>query len=259
MRYFPGFDIAQYYSRDASEAFKKYIFKNVMISFFYAKKVGLARLEEVFNFFADNGTEIYLDSGAFSWMVAQGKGKNINIDLDEYTISYAKFINKHRQRISKFFELDIQSVVGEEEYKRLRALLTEHAGCEPALVWHVFDPISKFEEYCNHVIETGERFLAIGGVASARLTGSREVVRLLRELVLYARTRGIKVHGLGITSRISRYIDFDSVDSFTYIRPITDNMAFEGDRGLVSTYGYKNAWMMCVARAKLEQLMYETF
>ena len=164
---------------------------------------------------------------------------------------YAAFIKKYRKYFTHFFELDIQSVVGEKEYARLRDKLIKLVGEEPTLVWHIFDPIQKFADYCQHVGPGG--FFAIGGVAGSGLTNCHDVARLMRELVWYARARDVHIHGLGITSKLARYIDFDSVDSFTYIKPVTSVPEF------IRAYGYNRGHMISCAVAKLNQLIWDTF
>ena len=67
-----------------------------------------------------NAKDFLLDSGAFSFMEGAAA-----VDWDEYVERYASFIK--RNRVEKFFELDIDSVVGYEEVLRLRAKLEE--GC----------------------------------------------------------------------------------------------------------------------------------
>lgn len=62
--------------------------------------------------------DFLLDSGAFSFM--QGKGA---VDWDQYTEEYAEWINRYG--ITKFFELDIDSLVGIKEVERLVADIVE--------------------------------------------------------------------------------------------------------------------------------------
>lgn len=252
MKYYAGMDIVKLHSSVAGDAFKKYKFKYSMSSYFYFSKMNPQRVEEALEMYSGPGQEILLDSGAFSMMMAHKRGKlKKDLDLDAYVENYAAFIKKYRKCFAHFFELDIQSVVGEAEYQRLRDKLTSLVGEEPTLVWHIFDPIPKFAEYCEKVGPGG--FFAIGGVAGSGLTACKDVARLMRELVWYARARDVHIHGLGITSKLARYIDFDSVDSFTYIKPVTSCKDF------IQAYGYERGHMIACAVAKLNQLLWDTF
>lgn len=254
MKYYAGLDIGKLHASCAAEAFRKYKFKYCLVSFYYLSKASPERIEEALELYSgpEPGQEILLDSGAFSMMMAHKKGKlKSEFNLDKYVEDYAAFIKKYRKYFTHFFELDIQSVVGEKEYARLRDKLIKLVGEEPTLVWHIFDPIQKFADYCQHVGPGG--FFAIGGVAGSGLTNCHDVARLMRELVWYARARDVHIHGLGITSKLARYIDFDSVDSFTYIKPVTSVPEF------IRAYGYYRGHMISNAVAKLNQLIWDTF
>lgn len=252
MKYFAGMDVGKIHSTVGREAFRKYRFKYTLGSFYYLSRLSPERVQEVLDMYYGPGQEILLDSGAFSMMMAARKGRlKKEFDLDAYVEAYAAFVKKYRKYFTHFFELDIQSVVGEKEYQRLRDKLVGLVGEEPTLVWHIFDPIPKFAEYCEKVGPGG--FIAIGGVAGSGLTNCRDVARLMRQLVWYARARDVHVHGLGITSKLARYIDFDSVDSFTYIKPITTVPEF------IQAYGYERGHRIACAVAKLNQLIWDTF
>jgi hypothetical protein len=254
MKYYAGLDIGKLHATVSKEAFRKHKFKYVLVSFYYLSKASPERIQEALDLYSgpEPGQEILLDSGAFSMMMAAKKGKlKYEFNLDAYVEAYGQFIRKYRKYFTHFFELDIQSVVGEKEYERLRKKLIDIVGEEPTLVWHIFDPIQKFADYCEKVGPGG--FFAIGGVAGSGLTNCRDVARLMRELVWYARARDVHIHGLGITSKLARYIDFDSVDSFTYIKPVTSVPEF------IHAYGYHRGHMISCAVAKLNQLIWDTF
>ena len=59
-----------------------------------------------------------LDSGAFTFIVGD-KSKQVN--WDEYVDQYAAFVKKHNVR--RYFELDIDVIVGYDRVKQLRARL----------------------------------------------------------------------------------------------------------------------------------------
>ena len=82
----------------------------ILESFFYADKL----TEKFLPYFGD----FLLDSGAFTFMMGN-HGKQII--WEDYVDRYADFIN--RNHIQKFFELDIDSLVGYERVKVLRSRL----------------------------------------------------------------------------------------------------------------------------------------
>lgn len=165
----------------------------ILESFFYAD----ADTERLLPFFGD----FLLDSGAFTFMSGNG-GKQ---SWGEYVERYADFIN--RNNIQKYFELDIDVVVGYEEVKRLRRKL-ENLTNKPCIpVWHLSRGL---DEYKRHADEYG--YIAIGGIVSGEI--KKEKYQIFAPLLAEAHKRGAKVHGLGFTNLalLSKY-HFDSVDS----------------------------------------------
>lgn len=161
-------------------------------------------------YYADSDTErllphfgdFMLDSGAFTFM--QGKG---HTDWNEYLERYADFIN--RNRIKHFFELDIDSVVGYEEVKRLRRDLEKKTGRQPIPVWH--NSRGK-DEYIRCAKEYP--YVAIGGLVGGKSEYARDLWKYFPWFIDTAHSNGAKIHALGFTSLdgITKY-HFDSVDS----------------------------------------------
>ena len=74
--------------------------------------------------------DFMLDSGAFSFM----NSESVAIDWDKYLEDYAAFIKTNR--VEKFFELDIDVIVGYDKVKEYRLRL-EGLTCRPSIpVWH---------------------------------------------------------------------------------------------------------------------------
>ena len=167
--------------------------------------------------------DFLLDSGAFSFM--QGKGA---VDWDRYTEEYAEWINRYR--ITKFFELDIDSLVGIKEVERLRAKLERLTGKQPIPVWH----INRGKQY---FLDTAKDYpyVAFGGILTdGAKRGSLE--KAFPWFINSAHERGAKIHCLGYTSieGMKKY-HFDSVDSTAWLygnrggylykfNPVTGNM-----------------------------------
>ena len=167
----------------------------ILESFYYAD----ADTERLMPHFGD----FMLDSGAFTFM--QGNGGKIV--WDEYLELYADFVN--RNNVQKFFELDIDSVVGYEEVKRLRTKLERLTGKQPIPVWH--NSRGK-DEYIRCAKEYP--YVAIGGLVGGKSEYARDLWRFFPWFINTAHENGAKLHALGFTSLdgIMKY-HFDSVDS----------------------------------------------
>lgn len=165
----------------------------ILQSFFYAD-------EFTEKYIIPNAKDFLLDSGAFSFMTGAKA-----VDWNEYVNRYAEFIN--RNRVEKFFELDIDSIVGYEEVKRIRAKLEKLTGRQCIPVWHKSRGFEEYKNLCDRY-----PYIAIGGIAIKDITKSEYPV--FTTLIREAHKRGTKVHGLGFTqlSLLDKY-HFDSVDS----------------------------------------------
>lgn len=165
----------------------------ILESFFYAD----ADTERLIPYYGD----FLLDSGAFTFM--QGKGGSP--DWDEYVERYANFIN--RNKIEKFFELDIDSVVGYDRVKEIRRKL-ERLTSRPSIpVWHKSRGICEYRKHCEEY-----SYVAIGGYVVKELTPKDFTA--FPAMIKIAHDNGAKVHCLGFTklNDLQKY-HFDSVDS----------------------------------------------
>jgi hypothetical protein len=146
-----------------------------------------------------------LDSGAFVFM----KNCKGEVNFDDYLTKYIEFINKHD--IKYFFELDVDSVVGYEEVKRLRERLETETGKKSIPVWHRSRGKEDFIQMCQEY-----DYVAIGGIATKEIKPSE--YQFLKWFIDTAHYYGCKIHGLGFTNVKGLYIyDFDSVDSTTWV------------------------------------------
>lgn len=169
----------------------------VLESFYYVKDWQIPLIENEWRFFL-------LDSGAFTFMTNAKQ-----IEWTSYVDSYADFIVKHN--IEHFFELDIDSVIGYEEVKKLRVRLENKTGRRCIPVWHKARGKEEFikiaEEY---------DYIAIGGIVSKELKSKD--YKYLPWFINEAHKRKCKIHGLGFTGvdNLERY-HFDSVDSTSWL------------------------------------------
>lgn len=169
----------------------------ILESFFYAD----ADTERLIPYFGD----FLLDSGAFTFM--QGKGGTP--DFDDYAERYADFIN--RNKVRKYFELDIDSVVGYPRVKQIRAKLERLTGVQPIPVWHRSRGKEEYEAMCREY-----PYVAIGGLVDGAKKGeyARQFWKYFPWFINTAHENGAMIHALGFTSLDGiRAYHFDSVDS----------------------------------------------
>lgn len=171
----------------------------VLSSYYYADK----ELEELIPYFGD----FLLDSGAFTFC---GTGGFSADKFDGYLERYAEFIN--RNRIEKFFELDVDSITGYEKVIEYRKRLEQLTGKQPIPVWHISRGKDEFIRHCEEY-----PYVALGGyVAAIKASDPRQkaYVKAYPWFISEAHKRGTKIHGLGYTSLEGLKIHhFDSVDS----------------------------------------------
>lgn len=179
---------AEYYD-NAIKKHRPYILE----SFYYADET----TEKLIPHFGD----FLLDSGAFTFMQSS---KN-HVEWENYIERYAAFIN--RNNVDKFFELDIDSVVGYNkvlEYRKKLERLTNRQ-CIP--VWHKSRGLEEYKKMCD---EYG--YIAIGGIVSKEI--KPEQYGVFPKMINEAHRRKAKIHGLGFTSLAwLPKCHFDSVDS----------------------------------------------
>lgn len=149
-----------------------------------------------------------LDSGAFTFSTSR---KGDPVDWDEYVRNYAKLIRDHAVR--RFFELDIDSVVGYPRVLELRELLEELVGAPCIPVWHRARGKKAFLDMVRDY-----SYVAIGGIASREILPGE--VPALRPFITQAHRAGAQIHGLGLTYDDPRKLlrlGFDSVDSTSWV------------------------------------------
>lgn len=144
-----------------------------------------------------------LDSGAFTFM----NGKK-SADFNGYLSKYIDFINKYN--VEYFFELDVDSVIGYEEVKRMRKRLEKETGKRCIPVWHKSRGKDEFIKMCDEY-----DYVAIGGIVTKEI--KKDEYPFFSWFINEAHKRNCKIHGLGFTTLndLKRY-NFDSVDSTSW-------------------------------------------
>ena len=171
----------------------------ILESFYYADEA----TERLIPYYGD----FLLDSGAFTFMGGFDftSSKKANIDFEEYLERYADFVK--RNKVEKFFELDIDSVVGYDKVLKYRAKLERLAGRQSIPVWHSTRGKEEFIKTCEEY-----PYVALGGIVGGEWNARAE--KLIPWFIDKAHEHGAKIHGLGYTklSKLKQY-HFDSVDS----------------------------------------------
>ena len=168
----------------------------ILESFYYCD----ADTERLLPLFGD----FMLDSGAFTFM----QDNSSHLNWDEYIERYAAFIK--RNDIQKFFELDIDSVVGYEQVKKYRKKLEKMTGKQCIPVWHKSRGTAEWKKMCDEY-----PYVAIGGIVSKEI--KPEQYKAFPLMITEAHRRKAKVHGLGFTNlTLLEKIHFDSVDSTSW-------------------------------------------
>lgn len=181
-------------------------------AYFSAEQFAHAYILQSF-YYADDFTEKYiipnasdflLDSGAFTFM--QGKSSP---NWDEYVERYADFIN--RNKVEKYFELDIDSVTGYVRVKEIRRKLERLTNRQSIPVWHRSRGKDEFVRHCEEY-----PYVALGGLVDGAKKGeyARSLWKYFPWFINTAHNNGAKIHALGFTSLDGiRQYHFDSVDS----------------------------------------------
>ena len=196
----------------------------VLASFFYIRR---GKIRQEYTKFLPMFKDFMLDSGAFSVMVS---GKRMP-DWNSYIEDYAEYVKENN--IDKFLELDIDSVVGHDEVRKLRANLEKKAGKQCIPVWHRPRGKAEFLRLCDEY-----SYIAIGGVALKYIRPDE--YRYLPYLIDEAHKRECKIHALGFTSTklLSQY-HFDSVDSSSWSMGRRYGLLYRYANGNISIYPKK--------------------
>lgn len=148
-----------------------------------------------------------IDSGAFTFLKAK---RDSICDWDDYIERYADFIN--RWKVEKFFELDIDSIVGIKEVERLRKKLEKLTNRQSIPVWH----FSRGKDYYLKMCEEYS-YIAFGGLITDGIP-YKKIEYVFPWFIEQAHKRNAKLHALGYSSipGLHKY-KFDSIDSTAWL------------------------------------------
>lgn len=139
--------------------------------------------------------DFLLDSGAFTFMSSKAKNRS---NFKEYLKGYIDFINKYD--IKRFFELDIDVVVGLNKVEEYRRILEAETGKKSIPVWHV----SRGKDYWIKMCQEYE-YIAYGGILTDGVE-RKVLVKYMPWFLSTAKKYNCKVHLLGFTpSNIEKF------------------------------------------------------
>ena len=145
-----------------------------------------------------------LDSGAYTFMNSY-KGEFTKEVIEEYLQRYIDFIKKYN--IKYFFNLDLDTIIGIEETKKMRIRMEKEIGRPCIPVFHKIMGLDMFKELCQQY-----DYIAIGTIGDYKKNP-----RVLKQLNKIARQYNCKIHGLGYTPSDIKEYGFYSVDSTTWL------------------------------------------
>ena len=172
----------------------------LLVSFFFLQK-GKSFFKKVLTN-VSHFTSIFVDSGAYTFFK-----HDVGMSVDDFANAYIDFLGQHEGWISEYIELDLDPIG--VEYSKVvewRERMTERVGRPPIPVWHKIRGIAEWENMCKSYSYVG-------------LSSDKGIPKqVLRKMTIYARKRGCKVHGFGITKTdYMLYIPYTSVDSSTWV------------------------------------------
>jgi len=194
--------------------------KTLLFSYFDYAPTSLEYLE-------NDHPEALLDSSAFSMMTNPKKLQPI----ESYTNNYAEFINEHK--IDKFFELDLDSIIGYDKVKKIRSDLEDKTGKQVIPVWHRSRGKNDFIRMCKKYSQ-----VAIGGFVVKTI--SKTEYNFMKWFTKTAHCCDAKIHGLGLNPEHGQRLGFDSVDVSSWTAPLRFGGAyykFDGERMAKITCG----------------------
>jgi len=156
--------------------------ESALESFYYAMNKG----ESVEEYIKLKGQDNFiLDSGAFS-MMGGNAGKLDKKILKEYVDKYCDYVVKYN--IKNFIELDIDSIIGYTEVKKINRYIEEKVGRKPMYVHHLQ---TRTIDDLNNACKESD-YICWGGIAKARKN-----IKDIDNFCSYIRGLGTRAHMLG--------------------------------------------------------------
>ena len=189
--------------------------KNVLLSYYYIRRRGLAEIEERLK--KHRGMKILIDSGAFTFFKdPQYKEKTLEW-WETYLKNYTDFVRTHRDYVFACVELDIDSLVGAEQVQAWREKYfypLEKEGINVIYLYHLDKDLDYFEQLCKRHAYVGFSYLEM----KRNIDDPHEIELLINTLFDIAKKYRTAIHGFAITgNKMLLQYPFFSADSTTYL------------------------------------------
>ena len=156
----------------------------------------------------DRGVRLFLDSGAFSFLVAYKKGGNLGVDMDAYLKDYVAFVKNPPLPIDFYVTFDYQpnAQVSWDMTKKLQKM-----DIRPVPVYHgdaSIDWVKKYIDLGHKLIGLSKRYF---------LNDQRGLRKFYDQTFKVTEAAGMSCHGFACTGREMWDYPWHSVDSTTII------------------------------------------
>lgn len=189
----------EYIHDDISDIIK---YANILQSFYHINR------NSWINEHHDDVKHFLCDSGIYSLIYGAHKSDMDKKQIMEYADRYADYIKTFH--IQHYFELDMDSLIGETETLHLRDRLENRVGWQTIPIWHINRGKKGWIRDLDHP------YIAIAGFANCHGKGRKILAPILPWMVREAHTHKTWVHALGYTDMRAletNIYNFDSVDS----------------------------------------------
>lgn len=171
----------------------------------------------------EQGTRLFLDSGAFSFHTSKMLSKVTNID--EYVDAYARYVIQTKERGIKWdFFVTFDHVKVAPEVYRVTKKLEKEYGLRSVPVYHGDSSLDWFRRY----VDEGHKLICVGRVKALGSMGLRRYYETIFEEA--DKLGGIKLHGLMVTGVNMFKLPWFSVDSATWTRLAANGRLLTIDR-----------------------------
>lgn len=227
---------------ESMEALVRSGHKNVLGSFYYLRKFGPEKREKMKQWIKDNNICFLMDSGVFS-LREDKKFFKIRRTKEELLEFYTKFTKEYFQIVQdwydviyQFAEMDIDSVIGFDEVKKLRNLLPAQFQGKMCAVHH---PDSRTN---NDFLEDSKKYHFMG--LGTSMTKDERRVAAYGSFVKHIQKNGNRIHGFALVdTEMLNAVPFNSADSNSWKSGVMYGILFyfDKEKKKVRSFRYKNS------------------
>ena len=191
------------------EAIKQVKPKNLLFSYYYLKGKDKAFIEDIFGFCLNNGIKIFLDSGAFSFMLNKDQDHSMNF-FRGFAQEYITFIQEYYKYIFCYAELDVDLVIGYMNVLYLRKLFPKEILGKMLPVFH--PETRTFNDWKKDCSEF--EYLALGSTGDVT---SAKSFSYYAKFLGHSHKNGNRVHGFALINQlVLKTFPFYSADSSSW-------------------------------------------